>query len=120
MGTLFNQALGFSAPWRAVNVDCRLAEGLISFEIDNTAKRLPCPVCGAADQPIHDQVSRTSRHLNHSVKQRRYARRYLVEAAYRFNRRFRLRAFLPRLLRAMVLCAHCPEPLLRRAVNFSN
>ena len=64
METLFTQALGLSAPWRVVSVDFRPAEGLIAFEIDNTAKRLPCPACGAADQPIHDRLPRTWRHLN--------------------------------------------------------
>ena len=50
----------------------------------------------------------------------KYARRYLAEAAYRFNRRFRLPEFVPRLLRAMVLCMPNPEPLLRQATNFSS
>lgn len=54
----------------------------------------------------------------HAIKQCKYARRYLGEAAYRFNRRFRLPEFVPRLLRAMVLCKPCPEPLLRLASNF--
>lgn len=54
----------------------------------------------------------------HAVKQHKYARRYLAEAAYRFNRRFRLREMLPRLLRAMVCCTPCPEPTLRFASNF--
>jgi hypothetical protein len=54
----------------------------------------------------------------HAVKQAKYARRYLAEAAYRFNRRFRLREMLPRLLRAMVVCAPCPELNLRLANNF--
>jgi ribosomal protein L37AE/L43A len=54
----------------------------------------------------------------HAIRQFKYARRYLGEAAYRFNRRFRLREFVPRLLRAMVLCKPCAEPNLRRASNF--
>jgi hypothetical protein len=54
----------------------------------------------------------------HAIKQSKYARRYLGEAAYRFNRRFRLPEFVPRLLRAMVLCKPFPEPLLRQASNF--
>ena len=54
----------------------------------------------------------------HAIKQAKYARRYLAEAAYRFNRRFRLSDFVPRLLRAIVLCKPCPEPLLRQASNF--
>ncbi len=43
----------------------------------------------------------------HAFKQAKYARRYLAEAAYRFNRRFRLAAMLPRLARAIMLCAPC-------------
>ena len=54
----------------------------------------------------------------HSIKQAKYARRYLAEAAYRFNRRFRLRDMLPRLLRAMAVCKPCAEPALRSASNY--
>lgn len=54
----------------------------------------------------------------HAFKQAKYARRYLAEAAYRFNRRFCLRDMLPRLLRAMLVCAPCSEPTLRDACNF--
>ncbi len=64
METLFTQALGLSAPWRVVSLDFRPTEGIIAFQIDNTAKRLACPACGAADQPIHDRLPRTWRHLN--------------------------------------------------------
>uniref|UniRef100_UPI0023F36B44 transposase family protein n=1 Tax=Metallibacterium scheffleri TaxID=993689 RepID=UPI0023F36B44 len=64
METLYTQALGLSAPWRVVSLDFRPAEGVIAFQIDNTAKRLACPACGAADQPIHDRLPRTWRHLN--------------------------------------------------------
>lgn len=54
----------------------------------------------------------------HAIKHAKYARRYLAEAAYRFNRRFRLHEMLSRLLRAVVLCKPCPEPSLRCACNF--
>ena len=54
----------------------------------------------------------------HAIRQAKYARRYLGEAAYRFNRRFRLREMLPRLLHAMIVCSPCTEPLLRQASNF--
>lgn len=54
----------------------------------------------------------------HAIKQAKYARRYLAEAAYRFNRRFRLGDILPRLLVAMAVCAPCAEPVLRSATNF--
>jgi len=52
------------------------------------------------------------------MRQAKYARRYPVEAAYRFNRRFRLPEMLPRLARAMVLCKLWPEPNLRAVDNF--
>jgi transposase-like protein len=54
----------------------------------------------------------------HSIRQAKYARRYLAEAAYRFNRRFRLRDMLPRLAVAMMRCKPCAEPMLREATNF--
>lgn len=54
----------------------------------------------------------------HAVRQAKYARRYLAEAAYRFNRRFRLREMLPRLATALMRCKPCPEPRLRGACNF--
>ncbi len=53
----------------------------------------------------------------HAIKQSKYARRYLAEAQYRFKRRFRLAEMLPRLMRAMMLCAPCSEPLLCAAGN---
>jgi len=56
----------------------------------------------------------------HAFKQHKVARRYLGEAAYRFNRRFRLPELVPRLLRAMVLCSPCPELAMRagsQAIN---
>lgn len=54
----------------------------------------------------------------HAMRQAKYARRYLAEAAYRFNRRFRLAELLPRLARAMTLCTPWPEPKLRAVDNF--
>ena len=54
----------------------------------------------------------------HAIRQAKYARRYLAEAAYRFNRRFHLRQMLPRLATAMMRCIPCPEPRLRAASNF--
>lgn len=66
-------------------------------------------------------MSTTKRALDgvyHAPKQKRYARRYLAEAAYRFNRRFRLPEMLPRLVRTVALCKPCPEPILRAASNY--
>ncbi|KPL48128.1 transposase, partial [Xanthomonas axonopodis] len=54
----------------------------------------------------------------HAVRQAKYARRYLAEAAYRFNRRFRLEQMLPRLATALMRCKPCPERVLRMASNF--
>lgn len=54
----------------------------------------------------------------HSIKQAKYARRYLGESVYRFNRRFRLPELVPRLLRAAVVCGPFAEPVLRNASNF--
>lgn len=54
----------------------------------------------------------------HAIKQAKYARRYLAEATYRLNRRFRLREMLPRLATAMMRCKPCPEQHLGVASNF--
>jgi len=64
METLFTQALGLVEPWRVVNVDFQPAVGQIVFKVENTANRLACPACGAADQPIHDRLPRRWQHLN--------------------------------------------------------
>lgn len=64
METLFTQALGLAAPWRVVNVNFQPADGRIVFNVENTASRLACPACGAADQPVHDRLARTWQHLN--------------------------------------------------------
>lgn len=67
---------------------------------------------------VLSNVKRSIGGAYHSFNQAKYARRYLGEAAYRFNRRFALPELLPRLLRAMVLCTPCTEPALRHASNF--
>lgn len=54
----------------------------------------------------------------HAFNQGKYARRYLGEAAWRFNRRFHLPSVLPALLHAMIVCSAMPEPALRQASNF--
>lgn len=54
----------------------------------------------------------------HAIRQGKYARRYLAEAAYRFNRRFRLRDLLSRLMVVVLRCKPCAEPRLRLATNF--
>ena len=51
----------------------------------------------------------------HAIKQAKYACRYLDEAVYQFNRRFRLPELLPRLLRAIVHlnCTQAPLSFAR-------
>jgi ISXO2-like transposase domain/Transposase zinc-ribbon domain len=51
----------------------------------------------------------------HAFAFRKYAHRYLAEVQYRFNRRFKLKDMLARLLRAAVLTAPYSEPRLRLA-----
>jgi hypothetical protein len=67
---------------------------------------------------VPGNVKRAISGCYHAVRQAKYARRYLAEAAYRFNRRFRLAALLPRLARAMNLCKPWPELKLRAVDNF--
>jgi len=64
MEQLFTQALGLTSPWSVTSVDFREAEGAIYFEVECRAKRLACPGCGAADQPVHDRVPRRWQHLH--------------------------------------------------------
>lgn len=55
----------------------------------------------------------------HALRQGKYARRYLAEAAYRFNRRFQLNEILSRLYHVMVRSKPSPEHALRSATNFT-
>ncbi len=64
MEQLFTQALGLMPPWAVTSVDFRQAEGAIYFAVECHAKRLACPACGAADQPIHDRIERRWQHLH--------------------------------------------------------
>ena len=48
------------------------------------------------------------------MRQAKYARRYLAEAAYRFNRRFQLAELLPRLARGDALQALARAEIARR------
>lgn len=61
---LFTAALGLQAPWSVVEVRFEPARGEIHFDIGCQAKRLSCPACGAADQPIHDRLARRWQHLH--------------------------------------------------------
>lgn len=81
--------------------------------------RAACEVRGARwVNVVLANVKRAISGRYHAIKQGKYARRYLGEAQYRFNRRFRLAEMLPRLMRAMMLCNPWPELALRAAGNF--
>lgn len=54
----------------------------------------------------------------HAFKFFKYADRYLAEAAWRFNRRFDLKALVPCLLQAVVQTKPCSEAVLRDAPIF--
>jgi len=62
--TLFTTALGLQAPWEVEKVELNTAKRRIDFEVVYQAKRHTCPVCGAADQGIHDRARREWRHLD--------------------------------------------------------
>lgn len=61
---LFTAALGLHQPWHVDEVKFSLDEGEIHFNVACGEKRLPCPVCGAGDQPVHDRLDRTWQHLH--------------------------------------------------------
>ncbi len=69
---------------------------------------------------VLSNVKRALDGVYHAVRQAKYARRYLAEAAYRFNRRFQLRELAPRLASALMGCKPCPERLIRAASNFAH
>ena len=61
---LFTTALGLQPPWYVAKVELDTAKRRIDFEVEHTGKRVPCPACGAAHQPVHDRVRRSWRHLD--------------------------------------------------------
>lgn len=64
LNELFTQALGLVSPWKVDDVDFNQAEGAIHFKLRFGASRGACPVCGMADQAIHDRMPRTWQHLS--------------------------------------------------------
>jgi transposase len=62
--SLFTSALGLVAPWQVEKVDLDTTLGRIDFEVRCSAKRLSCPHCNAAEQPVHDRLRRSWRHLD--------------------------------------------------------
>ena len=61
---LFTSALGLQPPWLVEDVRLDVAKKRIDFEVRCDAKRLACPQCGAVEQPVHDRLRRSWRHLD--------------------------------------------------------
>jgi hypothetical protein len=64
-------------------------------------------------------IKRSLSGVYHSIQQKKYARRYLAEAKWRFKRRFDLRALVLRLAAAMVGCEPHTERALPQATNYA-
>jgi transposase len=62
--TLFTTALGLQAPWTVKDIELNTAKRRIDFQVVYEAKRMACPICGMADQGIHDRAARSWRHLD--------------------------------------------------------
>lgn len=61
---LFTAALGVSPPWKVAVVRFEPEAHTVHFDLVCEASRLPCPVCGAPEQPIHDRLPREWQHLH--------------------------------------------------------
>lgn len=104
-----------------------VSDGLNCFNaVAGTAASHTAIVVGSGRQAVtHPEFRRVNTVLSnlktaiagtyHAFNFAKYADRYLAEAQYRFNRRFDLRSILARLLRAAVLTAPRPEPMIRLA-----
>ena len=64
MTELFTAALGLAEPWRVEAVRFAPEASEIHFDVVCQATRLPCPRCGAPEQPIHDRLRRDWQHLH--------------------------------------------------------
>jgi transposase len=61
---LFTSALGLQPPWVVEHVKLDVSAKRIDFEVSCSGALLSCPACGAASQPVHDRLRRSSRHLD--------------------------------------------------------
>lgn len=61
---LFTSALGLQLPWVVDDVKLDTSKRRIDFEIGCRGGVLACPACGAGDQPVHDRLRRSWRHLD--------------------------------------------------------
>lgn len=62
--SLFTAALGLQEPWKVAGIRFAPDQGESHFDRTCDAKRLGCPACGGADQPIHNRVQWAWRHLH--------------------------------------------------------
>jgi transposase len=60
---LFTSALGLKAPWQVSDIRFEPEQEAIRFDLTCEAKRLDCPACSRAGQPIHDRAQKTWQHL---------------------------------------------------------
>jgi transposase-like protein len=68
---------------------------------------------------VLSNVKRSLDGTYHAIRFFKYSERYLAEAQYRFNRRFDLKAMLPRLVVATARCQPWPERALRDVPVFA-
>jgi transposase len=61
---LFTSALGLQPPWAVDEVNLDTAKRRIDFEVRCQGGQLSCPLCGMAEQRVHDRLRRTWRHLD--------------------------------------------------------
>ncbi len=61
---LFTSVLGLQNPWEVAKVELDTCRRRIDFDVRCTARRLACPVCGLAEQGIHDRRHLSWRHLD--------------------------------------------------------
>ena len=63
--SLLQLGLGLTPPWTVSRADFDPEAHRLDIQIDFApGSRFACPVCGAADCPVHDTVRKTWRHLN--------------------------------------------------------
>ncbi len=61
---LFTAALGLQDPFKVSDIRFEPELGEIHFDLICDAKRLTCPACSEAAQPIHDRAQKTWQHLH--------------------------------------------------------
>lgn len=63
--SLFTSALGLATPWQVIDVRFDADAGRIDFDVAySRGSRFDCPACAAEAQPVHDNRTRSWRHLN--------------------------------------------------------